>query len=221
MRALASLLRREIALAWGGGGGPLFACAFFLGVAMLLPLGAGADPARLRAVAPGAAFAALALASILSLERMFERDFEDGSLDLLSLGTAPLEAVAGVKALAQWLAAGLPLAVLAPVVAVMLGSPLDLMPMVFVTALLAGLAFAFTGGVGAAVTLGARRGGVLTAMVVLPLFTPPVIFGAGAVTALAQGLDWRSGLVFLLAYTLACAALAPFAMAAAIKTALT
>jgi heme exporter protein B len=221
VRALASLLRREIALAWGGGGGPLFACAFFLGVAMLLPLGAGADPARLRAVAPGAAFAALALASILSLERMFERDFEDGSLDLLSLGTAPLEAVAGVKALAQWLAAGLPLAVLAPVVAVMLGSPLDLMPMVFVTALLAGLAFAFTGGVGAAVTLGARRGGVLTAMVVLPLFTPPVIFGAGAVTALAQGLDWRSGLVFLLAYTLACAALAPFAMAAAIKTALT
>ncbi len=220
MRPLAALLQREIALAWGGGGGPLFACAFFLGVVMLLPLGAGADPAKLRAVAAGATFAGLALASILSLERIFERDYEDGALDLLALGAPPLEAVAAVKALAQWIATGAPLAVLSPVVAIMLGADIALAPLVFTTALLAGLAFAFTGGIGAAVTLGARRGGVLTAMVVLPLFTPPVIFGAGAVTALSQGLDWRTGLLFLAAYTLATAALAPFAMAAAIRNAL-
>lgn len=218
--ALWALLRRELAMAWGGGGGPLFACAFYVGVATLLPLGAGAEPAKLKAVAAGSAFAGLALASLLSLERIFERDYEDGALDLLALGGPPLEATAAVKALAQWLANGLPLAVLAPVVAVMLGADLALTPLILATAVLAGLAFAFTGAIGASVTLGARRGGVLTAMVVLPLYTPPVIFGAGAVTALAEGLDWRGGLLLLCAYALATVAAAPFAMAAAIRNAL-
>lgn len=220
MSAAWALLRRELALAWGGGGGPLFACAFYLGVALLLPLGAGAEPAKLKAVSAGAAFAGLALASLLSLERMFERDLEDGALDLLALGGPSLETVAAAKALAQWLANGLPLAVLAPVVAVMLNADLALAPLVLLTAFLAGIAFAFTGGIGAAVTLGARRGGVLTAMVVLPLYTPPVIFGAGAVAALGDGLDWTGGVLFLAAYTLAVAAGAPFAMAAAVRNAL-
>jgi heme exporter protein B len=220
MSALAALLRREMALAWGGGGGPLFACAFYAGVATLLPLAAGAEPAKLKAVAAGSAFAGLALANLLSLERIFERDFEDGALDLLALGGPPLEATAAVKALAQWASNGLPLAVMAPLVAIMLGADLALAPLVFVTALLAGIAFAFTGAIGAAVTLGARRGGVLTAMVVLPLYTPPVIFGAGAVTAFSEGLDWRSGLILLCAYVLATVAAAPFAMAAAIRNAL-
>ena len=220
MSALLALLRRELSLAWGGGGGPLFAGAFYVGVAMLLPLGAGAEPAKLKAVSTGASFAGLALANLLSLERIFERDFEDGALDLLALGGPPLEATAAIKALAQWLANGAPLAVLAPVIAIMLGADLRLAPLVFLTALLAGLAFAFTGAIGAAVTLGARRGGVLTAMVVLPLYTPPVIFGAGAVAALADGLDWTGGLLFLAAYVLAVMAAAPFAMAAAIRNAL-
>ena len=111
---LAALFRREMSLAFGRGGGPLLACGFYAGVAVLLPLAEGPDPARLAAVAPGAAFATLALASLLSLERLFERDYEDGALDLLSLGTPGLTVVAAVKCLAQWLATGAPLAVAAP-----------------------------------------------------------------------------------------------------------
>ena len=220
MSALAALLRRELAAGWGRGGGPLFALAFYLGVAALLPLAEGPSPDRLRAVAPGAAFVALALASLLSLERLFERDFEDGALDLLALGPAPLELVAAVKCLAQWLTAGLPLGLAAPVVAIMLGAPVSLAPAVLASALLAGLAFAVTGGIGAALTLGARRGGLLTAVIVMPLYAPPVVFGAGAVEAFAAGLDGRTGLLLLAAYTLAAVALAPFAMAAACRSAL-
>ena len=220
MSALAALFRREFAAGFGRGGGPLFALAFYLGVAALLPLAEGPAPERLRAVAPGAAFVALALASLLSLERLFERDFEDGALDLLALGPQPLELTAAVKCKAQWWATGLPLAFAAPVVAVMLGASPALMPAILGAALLAGLAFAFTGGIGAALTLGARRGGLLTAVIVLPLYAPPVVFGAGAVEAFSQGLDGRTGLLLLLAYTLVAMALSPFAMAAACRSAL-
>ena len=171
-------------------------------------------------MAPGAAFAALALSSLLSLERLFERDFEDGALDLLALGQPGLELVAAVKCAAQWVANGAPLAVLAPVVAIALGAPPRAAPLMFATALAAGVGFAFTGGIGAALALGARRGGVLVAVIVLPLFCPPVVFGAGAVAGLLAGLDWRTGLLLLAAYSLAAAALSPFAMAAACRNAL-
>ena len=218
--SLGVLLRRELALAWGRGGGPLLACAFYACVAILLPLAAGPSPIRLAVVAPGSAWAALALASLLSLERLFERDFEDGALDLLTLAPAPLELVCAVKCLAQWLANGAPLAVLAPVVATALGADPRLAPLTFLCALIGGLGFAFTGGLGAALALGSRRGGLLVAVIVLPLFAPPVIFGGGAIDALASGLDWRSGLLLLGAYSLAAVGLAPIAMAAACRNAL-
>ena len=218
--SLAVLLRRELALAWGRGGGPLLACAFYACVAILLPLAAGPSPVRLAVVAPGSAWAALALASLLSLERLFERDFEDGALDLLTLAPAPLELVCAVKCLAQWLANGAPLAVLAPVISTALGADPKLAPLTFLCALIGGLGFAFTGGLGAALALGSRRGGLLVAVIVLPLFAPPVIFGGGAIDALASGLDWRSGLLLLGAYSLAAVGLAPFAMAAACRNAL-
>ena len=220
MSAAAILLRRELALAWGKGGGPLLACAFYAGMASLLPLAAGPSPARLALVAPGSAWAALALASLLPLERLFERDFEDGALDHLALGSLPLELVCAIKCLAQWLATGAPLAVLAPVVSTALGAPLSLMPLTFVCALIGGLGFAFTGGLGASLALGSRRGGLLVAVIVLPLFAPPVIFGGGAVAALAGGLNWTSGLMLLAAYSLAAVALSPIAMAAACRNAL-
>ncbi len=171
MSALGALFKRELALAWGKGGGALYACAFYAGVATLLPLASGPAPEKLGAVAPGAAFVALALSSLLSLERLFERDFEDGGLDLLALGSPPLELIAAIKCLAQWLAAGAPLALLSPVIAVALGAP-------------------------------------------------PVIFGAGAVDALNSGLDWTGGLFLLLAYCLCAVALAPFAMAAGVRNAI-
>ena len=214
------LFRRELALAWGRGGGPLLALAFFACTATLLPLAVGSQPARLAAVATGSAWLALALASLLSLERLFAQDYEDGALDLLALGPAPLEAVAFAKCLAQWLAAGAPLAFAAPLAAIALGASTALAPLIFVAALAGGLGFSFPGGIGAALSLGGRRGGVLIAVIVLPLFAPPVIFGAGAVEAMAGGLDWRTGLMLLCAYSLAAVALGPFAMAAACRNAL-
>ena len=220
MTALAALFRRELSLAWGRGGGPLFALAFYAGLATLLPLAAGRTPERLAPLAPGVAFAALALSSLLSLERLFERDYEDGALDGLALGEPGLEAVSAAKCLAQWLALGVPLAMLSPVIAIALGAAPGLSPLILATALAGGLGFSFIGGVGAALCLGARRGGVLVAVLVLPLFCPLVIFGAGAVDALFAGLDWRPGLLFLLAYALAAAGLSPFAMAAACRNAL-
>jgi heme exporter protein B len=220
MSPLIVLLRRELALAWGRGGGPLPALAFYAGVTTLVPLAIGPEPARLAVIAPGIAWLALALASLLSLERLFERDFEDGALDLLALGEPGLEVVCAVKALAQWLATGLPLAFAAPVAALMLGAPVALTPVILLCALIGGLAFAFVGGMGAALTLGSRRGGVLIAVIVLPLFAPPVIFGGGALAQAASATGGTSGLLLLCGWAAAAVALSPLAMAAACRNAL-
>ena len=220
MSAVAALFRRELSLAWGRGGGPLLSGAFFACVATLLPFAVGSEPDRLASVAPGAAWLALALTSLLSLERLFERDLDDGALELLATGPLPLEIVAAVKCGAQWLAGGAPLAVLAPMIAAALGADLKLAPLTFVAALLGGLSYAFVGGVGAALALGARRGGLLIAVMVLPLFAPPVIFGGGALAAAATDLDPLPGLLLLAGYGLFAVALGPFAMAAAVRSAL-
>jgi heme exporter protein B len=220
VKGLGVLYRRELDLAWGRGGGPLLACAFYGAIATLLPLALGPEPGLLAAAAPGSAWLALALASLLSLEKLFERDYEDGALELLTLGPLPLEVVSFVKCAAQWTANGLPLAAFSPFAAWALGAPASLAPLVFVSALIGGVGFSFTGGLGAALALGAKRGGVLIAVVVLPLFAPPVIFGAGALLAYAAGLPWTAGFAFLAAYALAAAALSPFAMAAAVRNAL-
>jgi len=218
--ALGTLFRRELALAWGGGGGPLLACGFFACLTTIVPLAAGGDLTTLRPVAAGVAWLALALSSLLSLERLFERDLEDGALDLLALGPLPLEAVVAIKAAAQWLATGLPLALAAPVAALALGQPADLVPLTALAALIGGLGFAFTGALGAALALGARRGGLLIAIVVLPLFIPPVVFGAGALTRAAEGLSPWPAIALLTAYALFAAVIAPPAGAAAIRSAL-
>jgi heme exporter protein B len=217
---LGALLARETALAWGRGGGPMVAVGFYAGVATLLPLAIGPEPTRLAAIAPGAAWVALALASLLSLDRLFERDFEDGALDHLALSPVPLELTCAAKCFGQWLATGAPLALAAPIAAIGLGAPLTVAPLIFACALIGGVAFAFTGGIGAALTLGARRGGLLTAMIVLPLFVPPVIFGGGALASFLQGLPWTSGFVLLAAYAAAFVALGPLFMAAACRNAL-
>lgn len=219
MRALLVLWRRELALAWAGGGGPLLACGFFLCLTVLVPLAVGGDPARLTPLSGGVAWLALALASTLSLERLFERDFEDGALDLIALGPAPLELVVIAKAKAQWLAVGLPLALTAPVAAITLGLPPALAPLTALAALIGGLGFALTGALGAALALGSKRGGLLIAVVVLPLYIPPVVFGAGALERAAQGLSPLPALALLAAYVLFAGVIAPFAGAAAIRNA--
>jgi len=220
MSLLIVLARRELSLAWARGGGALLAVGFFVAAAVMLPLALGPAPARLAAVSGGFTWVALALASLLSLDRMFERDFEDGALDLLSLGALPLEVVAAVKCVAQWAVGGAPLALASPVVAVALGAAPAQAPMILAAALLGGLAFAFLGGAGAALALASRRGGVLIAVVVLPLLTPPVIFGGAAIENFSAGLPWVAPLSLLAAYALGCVALTPFAMAGACRNAL-
>ncbi|MGZ3403453.1 MAG: heme exporter protein CcmB [Phenylobacterium sp.] len=220
MSRLSTLLARETTLAWGRGGGPLVSVGFYAGVATLLPLAIGPEPQRLAAIAPGAAWVALALASLLSLDRLFERDFEDGALDHLALSPVPLELTCAAKCFGQWLATGAPLAVAAPIAAMSLGAPAALSPLIFVCALIGGLAFTFTGGIGAALSLGARRGGLLTAVIVLPLFIAPVIFGGGALAAFESGLPWTAGFAYLCAYAAAFVALGPVFMAAACRNAL-
>ena len=214
------LLRRELALAWGRGGGAFLAVGFLACAAVMLPLSLGPEPARLARVAGGVAWVVLALASLLSLERMFERDFEDGALDLLCLGPLPLEAVAAVKCLAQWVVVGAPLALAAPLAAIALGARPQAAPLMVLAAGLGGLAFAFLGGAGAALALASRRGGLLIALIVLPLLTPPVIFGGAAIDNFQSGLPWVTPFALLAAYALAAAALTPFAMAAACRNAL-
>jgi len=218
MSGLSVLFGRELSLAWGKGGGALLALAFYAGIATLLPLSLAET--GLKAVAAGSSWVALALATLLSLERLFERDYEDGALDLLTLGGPALEAVCFIKCLAQWLATGAPLALAAPIIAIALGADPALGGLILLSALLGGLGFSFTGGIGAALSLGSRRGGVLIAILVLPLFTPPVIFGAAAISAYGDGLAWRGALAFLGAYSLAAVALGPVAMAAAVRNAL-
>ncbi len=219
MSALGVLFRRELALAWAGGGGPLLACGFFLCLTTLVPLAAGGDPAGLRPVAAGVAWLALALASTLSLERLFERDLEDGALDLIALGPIAMELVVLGKAAAQWLAIGLPLAITAPVAAVTLGLGPGQAPLVAASAAIGALGFALTGALGAALALGSKRGGLLIAVVVLPLFIPPVVFGSGSLERAASGLSPAPALAFLTAYVLFAGVVTPFAAAAAVRNA--
>lgn len=220
MSALFALFRRDLGQAWAGGGGPLLAGGFYLGVAALVPLAAGASPERLAVVAPGLAWLVLALATLLSLERLFEPDWEEGALDLLALGGPPLSAVAAVKTAAHWLAAGAPLALLAPAAAIALGAPPRVAAPLLAAALLGSLAFAYLGSIGAALSLGARRGGLLIAVLILPLLVPPVIFGAAAAQSAAEGAPALPSLALLAAYTLLAVAAAPFAAAAALRNAL-
>ncbi|MFN3230159.1 MAG: heme exporter protein CcmB [Asticcacaulis sp.] len=215
-----ALLSRELDLVFGRGGGPLLACGFYAALTALTPMAAGPSEARLLLVAPGLAWLTLSLASLLSLDQMFARDYDDGSLDHLALSPLPLALSGAIKCVAQWLAIGLPLALCAPVGAIILGAPVHLAPMILLTALIGGLAMAFIGGMGASLTLGARRGGILIALIVLPLFAPPVIFGTGAVEAVAGGLNPIPALGFLGAFTLTSLALCPLAMALTIRNAL-
>ena len=219
MSVVMVLLRRELSLAWARGGGALLAVGFFVAAAVMLPLSLGPTPARLAGVSSGVTWVVLSLASLLSLDRMFERDFEDGALDLLALGPLPLEIVSAIKCFAQWTVSGAPLALAAPVVAIGLGARMTVAPMIFAAAALGGLAFAFLGGTGAALALASRRGGVLIAVVVLPLLTPPVIFGGAAIANFNAGLPWVGALSLLAAYALGCVALTPFAMAGACRNA--
>jgi heme exporter protein B len=210
-----ALLGRELRLSVRHGGDTLATVLFFFLAGSLFPLGIGPAPETLGRVAPGIVWVCALLAALLPLDRLFGADLEDGSLDLLLLSGLPASAVAGAKALAHWLTTGLPLLVAAGPLAIMLRIPDDaILPLVL--GLLPGtLVLSLLGTMGAAIVLGARRGGVLLPLLVLPLTAPVVIFGVSAADVLAN----RAPLLLLAALLAGAIALCPLAAGAALRSA--
>jgi heme exporter protein B len=217
MSGFLALVWRDLRLAFRIGGGPGLGLAFFLTVIVLVPLGIGARAELLGATAPGFVWVSAALATLLSLDRLFQADFEDGSLDQIVLGDLPLGMAVLAKTLAHWLTSGLPLTLAAPVAALLLQLPPEgYAPLVL--SLLAGTpALSLIGAAGAALTVSVRRGGLLLSLLVLPLFVPVVIFGAGMTAAAIAGTAWGPALLLLTAMSLFSLVFAPLAAAAAIR----
>lgn len=212
-----ALLRRDLALAIRAGGGFGLALGFFLTLATLVAFGTGPDTALHAVIAPGILWVGALLAALLSLDRLFALDYEDGTLDALMTSPLPPEGMAAVKALAHWLTTGLPLTLAAPVLAVLLSLPAPAYGWLLASLLLGTPALSFIGTFGAALTVGVRRGGLLLSLLVLPLSIPTLVFGAEAVRRGASGEDALTPLLLLAGITLGVAALLPFATAAALR----
>jgi heme exporter protein B len=217
VKAALALLRRDLALAFRIGGGGLLGVTFFLLAVLLIPLGVGPEGGALSRVAAGVLWVSALLACLLSLDRLFQADLEDGSLDQIALGPLPLEGTVLAKALAHWLTTALPLALAAPLLGVMLSLPETAYATLVLSLLIGTPALSLIGAVGAALTAGVRRGGLLLSVLVLPLYVPTLIFGSQAADRAALGLDPGAALLFLGAVTLLALGLAPFAAAAALR----
>jgi heme exporter protein B len=215
-----ALLTRDLRLAVRAGGGFGLGLAFFLIVVVLVPFGVGPEADILARIAPGILWVAALLAALLSLDRIFALDHEDGSLPLLATAPLPLEMLALAKAAAHWVTTGLPLVVAAPLLGVLLHLPGQAMPWLLVSLALGTPALSLIGTFGAALTVGLRRGGLLLSLIVLPLYVPVLIFGAEAARRGAEGLPAQTPLLLLAGIGLGCAALLPFATAAALRVTL-
>lgn len=212
-----ALLLRDLRLAMRAGGGFGLALAFFLLVAVIVPLGVGPESAVLAKIAPGILWVGALLACLLSLDRIFALDYEDGSLDLLATSPMPLEAVVAVKSGAHWLVTGLPLVAVSPVLGLLLNLPVSGYLWLVVSLALGTPALSVIGAFGAALTVAVKRGGLLMSLLVLPLYMPTLIFGAEVVKRGAQGLAVGTPLALLAGITAGAVALLPFASAAAIR----
>jgi heme exporter protein B len=214
------LVGRDLRLALRQGSDATIAVMFFVLTVILFPFGVGPEPNILARIAPGVIWVGALLAALLSLERLFQNDYEDGSLELLALSGLPLELVVLAKTAAHWLLTGLPLIAAAPVLALLLGLPADGFGILVLTLALGTPSLSLIGSIGAALTLGARRGGVLISLLILPLYIPILIFGAGAIDSALTGLTPRPQLLILAAFAAAALPLAPIAGAAALRQAL-
>jgi heme exporter protein B len=218
--AFFAIVYRDLLLAMRRKGEVLTALFFFIIVVSLFPLGIGPEPVLLKKIAPGVLWVAALLATMLSLNRLFAADYADGTLEQLALSPTPLGLLVAGKILAHWLVSGLPLVLLAPV----LGLQFDLDPSalgILVVALLLGTPLlSLIGAIGAALTLGVRGGGVLLSLLVLPLYVPALVFGAGAVEAYIAGLDAAGHLSLLAALLVLAVFFAPWAATAALRIAL-
>ena len=221
MRPALALLICDVKLAWREGGAIGVALGFYLVVVAIMPFGLGPDLNLLARIAPGMLWVALLLAALLSADRIFHNDYEDGTLDVLATGPLPLPVVAAIKSLAHWLTTGVPLALMAPVLGLLLNLPLDAMPLLVATMLAGKPAVSFVAAIGASLTLGLRRSGLLLALLVLPLYVPVLIFGVSTVSMaiVGPGSPWPPFLM-LCAISLASIVLAPLAAAAALRTAM-
>ena len=214
---MGAVIARDIRLAVRAGGGFGLALAFFLIVTVLVPLAVGPRADLLAAAAPGILWLGALLSVLLSLDRVFALDREDGSLDALAVSPLPLEALAVAKAAAHWLTTGLPLTLAAPLFGLMLGLPAAGQPWLLLTLALGTPALSVVGTFGAALTVGLKRGGLLLSLLVLPLYVPTLVFGAEAVRRGAEGLSATTPTLLLAAITLGAVALLPFASAAALR----
>ncbi len=211
------LFLRDLRLAVRAGGGFGLALAFFATVAILTPFAVGPDPALLSRIAPGVLWLGALLSCLLSLDRIFALDAEDGTLDLLATAPLPLEGVCAAKAAAHWVVTGLPLSLAAPALGVLLNLPVGGMAVLAASLAIGTPALSVIGTFGAAITVGLRRGGLLLSLLVLPLYVPTLIFGAEAAGRAARGAEAGTPLMLLAGVTLGSAALLPFAAAAALR----
>lgn len=219
MRGFLGLVRRDVLLAFRQGGEVGLALGFFVLAVVLFPFGVGPEPEVLRRIGAGIVWVAALLAAVSSLDRLFAADHADGGLDQMVLSPMPLELAVAAKCTAHWLTTGLPLTAISPLLAIIVNVDPAALPVLCVGLLIGTPALSLLGAIGAALTLGARRPGVLSSLLILPLYLPPLIFGTGAAEASATGTGARAHLLLLGAFSLAAAALAPVAAGAALRAA--
>ncbi len=220
IRAFLAIVWRDLRQGLRRGGDSLQPLLFFVIAAALFPLGIGPAAETLARIGIGVIWVLALLAVMLSLDRLYQADAEDGSLELLAQGLLPLELVALAKAAAHWLISGLVLVIASPLLALLLQLPVEATGVLALALLLGTPTLILIGGIGAALLLGARRGSMLLALLILPLYIPVLIFGVSAVEGEVMGLSGRPQLLILAAMQLAALALAPFATAAALRLAL-
>ena len=219
MTVFLALVKRELLLTLRQGGGAGMALGFFLTVLVLLPLGIGPDLKLLQRLAPGALWITLLLSVLLSTDRIFGPDYEDGSLELMTMGPMPLELVVAGKALAHWLSTGLPLAVLAPGLGVLLNLDTTVFLPLLLAMILGSLSLSLLAALGAAVTVGIRKGGMIVSLLILPLYVPVLIFGVAATSATITVPELMGpSMLILLAISLVSLVISPLASAAALRS---
>ena len=214
---LRCVIYRDLLLATRRWADVLTALVFFVIVVSLFPLGVGPEPNLLRTIAPGVIWVAALLASMLSLTRMFSADYADGTLEQMLLSTAPLGAIVAAKVVAHWLVTGLLVVLIAPLLALQFDLPQNLLATLTLSLLLGTPVLSMIGAIGAALTLGLRGGGALLSLLVLPLYAPVLIIGAGTVDMAAAELGTEAHFLLLAALLVVAAAFAPWAAAAALR----
>ena len=220
MTGFLAVLRRELQVALRRKGDVLNVLVFFVVVASLFPLGVGPEPNQLRAMAAGVVWIAALLAALLSLPRLFAADHVDGTLEQMLVAPLPLAVIVLAKIAAHWLTTGLPLAIAAPLIGLQYDLPADALAILLASLLIGTPVLSLLGAAGAALTLGVRGGGALLGLLVLPLFVPVLVFGAGAITASLIGINPSAHLSLLGAFLAVSSIVGPWAACAALRVAL-